>query len=159
VELSKAEELYRQVLDAAPGHVEARLRLGRTLFLEGRRAEAVAEMDRVVRGRSSPGEVHLAHLFAGAALEAAGDDAAARARYDLALAQVPGSRVATMATARLLARAARRGEARSVLDGLVARKDDPTPVDEPWWRYRLGGFGEDSGFEERRARLRAEVRP
>jgi len=66
--------------------------------------------------------------------------------------------VAAMATARLLARTAREDEARAELSQLVARTDEAARVDEPWWRYRLGGFGEDSGFEERMARLRAEVR-
>jgi len=158
-ELEKAEDLYRRVLASTPGLVAARLRLGRTLFLEGRRAEAVAEMDEALRGRRSTAEAHLAHLFAGAALEAAGDEAGARARYDQALALEPRSRVAAMATARLLARTAKESEARKALATLVARSDDPTPVDEPWWRYRLGSFGEDSGFEDRLARLRDEVRP
>jgi tetratricopeptide (TPR) repeat protein len=157
-ELAMAEDLYRRVLARAPGQVEARLRLGRTLFLEGRRAEAVAEMDRALESRRSPAEAHLAQLFAGAALEAAGDEAAARARYALALALEPRSRVAAMASARLLARTAKESEARATLATLVARTDEPSPVEEPWWRYRLGGFGEDSGFEERLSRLRDEVR-
>jgi tetratricopeptide (TPR) repeat protein len=157
-ELAKAEDLYRRVLASTPGQVEARLRLGRTLFLEGRRAEAVLEMDRALKSRRSNAEAHLAQLFAGAALEAAGDEDAARARYDQAQAFEPRSRVAAMAKARLLARTAKEGEARTTLASLVARTDEPTPVDEPWWKYRLGGFGEDSGFEERLARLRDEVR-
>jgi tetratricopeptide (TPR) repeat protein len=157
-ELAKAEDLYRRVLASTPGQVEARLRLGRTLFLEGRRAEALAEMDQALHGRRSTAEAHLAQLFAGAALEAAGDETAARARYDQALALEPNSRVAAMATARLLARTAKESDARAALGTLMTRSDDPTPLEEPWWRYRLGGFGEDSGFEERLARLRDEVR-
>ena len=157
-DLPKAEALYRQVLASAPGQVEARLRLGRTLFLQGRNAEAIGELDRVLAGRPSPAEAHLAHLFAGATLEASGDTAGARGRYAKALAQVPESRVAVMASARLLARGAQEGEARVELARLVSRTDDPAPADEPWWRYRLGGFGEDASFEERLTRLRDEVR-
>jgi VWFA-related protein len=156
-ELPKAEALYRQVLASAPGQVEARLRLGRTLFLEGRHPEAIAELDHVLAGRPSPGEAHLAHLFAGAALEATGDPAGARGRYDQALALRPQSRVAAMASARLFARTAQEGEARTRLFQLAARSDEPAPGDEPWWRYRLGGFGEDAAFEERMTRLRDEV--
>jgi VWFA-related protein len=158
VELPKAEALYRQVLASTPGQVEARLRLGRTLFLEGRHAEAIGELDSVLAGRPSAGEANLAHLFAGAALEASGDEAGARVRYEKALAMAPQSRVAAMASARLLARIAREAEARVQLARLVARTDEPAPRDEPWWRYRLGGFGEDAGFEERMERLRDEVR-
>jgi tetratricopeptide (TPR) repeat protein len=158
VDLPKAEALYRQVLAVAPGQVEARLRLGRTLFLQDRSAEALAELDRVLAGRPSPAEAHLAHLFAGAALEASGDPAGARGRYAGALAKVPESRVAAMASARLLARNAKEGDARVEMARLVSRTDEPSPADEPWWRYRLGGFGEDAGFEERLTRLRDEVR-
>ena len=158
LELPRAEALYRQVLASAPGQVEARLRLGRTLFLEGRPGEAVAELDRALAGRASTGEVLLAHLFAGAALETSGDVAGARARYEKALTLEPRSRVAALASARLLARTAQEGEARARLLQLASRTDEPAPDDEPWWRYRLGGFGEDSSFEERMARLRDEVR-
>jgi tetratricopeptide (TPR) repeat protein len=158
VELPLAEALYRRVLGAAPGHVEARLRLGRTLFLEGRQEEALAELDRVLAGRPSPAQAHLAHVFAGSVLEAGGDTAAAKARYGQALALVPQSRVAALAAARLLARTGREADAGAELLRLAARTDDLTPLEEPWWRYRLGGFGEDSGFVERLARLRAEVR-
>jgi VWFA-related protein len=157
-DLPKAEALYRQVLVTAPGQVEARLRLGRTLFLEGRHAEAITELDRLLLGRPSTGEAHLAHLFAGAALEASGDTAGARDRYDKALVLSPRSRVAVMASARLLARTAKEGEARNQLFQLASRVDEPAPTDEPWWRYRLGGFGEDAAFEDRMTRLRDEVR-
>jgi Tfp pilus assembly protein PilF len=118
----------------------------------------VAELDRVLAGRASTGAALLAHLFAGAALEASGDTAGARARYEKALTLEPRSRVAALASARLLARTAQEGEARARLVELASRTDEPAPVDEPWWRYRLGGFGEDSGFEARLARLRDEVR-
>jgi len=156
-ELPRAEALYRQVLAAAPGQNDARLRLGRTLFLEGRLTEAIAELDRVLAGRPSAEDAHLSHLFAGAALEATGDVAAASVRYEKALALLPRSRVAAMASARLLARK-NEGEARTLLVALVSRADETAPSDEPWWRYRLGGFGEDARFEERMARLRDEVR-
>jgi tetratricopeptide (TPR) repeat protein len=157
-ELPKAEELYRQVLASAPGRAGARLRLGRTLLLEGRLVEAVLELDRVLAVRPSEGEAHLAHLFAGAALEAAGDAPEAEARYEKAMALDPGSRAAGMASARLLARTAKEGAARARLVRLASSAEERGPEDEPWWRYRLGGFGEDSGFEERMARLRDEVR-
>jgi tetratricopeptide (TPR) repeat protein len=156
-ELARAEALYRQVLASAPGQVEARLRLGRTLFLEGRHPEAVAELDRVLAGRPAPGEAQLAQLFAGAALEASGDTWGARGRYEKALGLAPQSRVATIAWARLLVRSAKEDEARVELARLVARADEPATTDEAWWRYRLGGFGEDAGFEERMTRLRDEV--
>jgi VWFA-related protein len=155
--LPKAEELYRQVLSSAPGQVEARLRLGRTLFLQGRNPEAIAEMDLVLAGRPSAAEALLAQLFAGAALEATGETAPALARYEKALALDPRSRVAEMASVRLLARVARPSEARAQMARLIGRTDEAEPADEPWWRYRLAGFGEDAGFEERMARLRDEV--
>jgi VWFA-related protein len=157
-ELAKAEALYRLVLASAPGQVEARLRLGRTLFLEGRHPEAISELDRVLAGHPAASEAQLAHLFAGAALEASGDTAGAHVRFEKALGLAPQSRVATMAWARLLARTSKEGEARIHLARLMARTDEPAPGDEPWWRYRLGGFGEDAGFEERMTRLRDEVR-
>jgi len=155
--LPKAEELYRRVLSSAPGQVEARLRLGRTLFLQGRNPEAIAEMDLVLSGRPSAAEALLAQLFAGAALDAAGETAPALARYEKALALDPRSRVAEMASVRLLTRIARPSEARAQLARLIARTDEGEPADEPWWRYRLAGFGEDAGFDERMARLRDEV--
>jgi VWFA-related protein len=156
--LPRAEELYRRVLSSAPGQVEARLRLGRTLFLQGRHAEAIAEMDLVLAGRRSTAEALLAQLFAGAAREAAGEASEALDRYEKALALDPRSRVAEMALVRVLARAARPSEARAQMARLVGRTDEAAPADEPWWRYRLAGFGEDAGFEERMARLRDEVR-
>jgi tetratricopeptide (TPR) repeat protein len=158
LQLPKAEELYRQVLSSAPGQVEARLRLGRTLFLQGRPPEAIAEMDQVLSGRPSTAEALLAQLFIGAALEAVGQTSEALARYEKALALDPRSRVAAMASIRLLARTARPSEARAQMARLIGRTDETETADEPWWRYRLAGFGEDAGFEERMARLRDEVR-
>jgi hypothetical protein len=84
--------------------------------------------------------------------------AGAGSRYAKALLLAPQSRVAAMASARLLARTAKESEARVQLVALVSRADEPTPADEAWWRYRLGGFGEDASFEERMTRLRDEVR-
>jgi tetratricopeptide (TPR) repeat protein len=156
--LPRAEELYRRVLSSAPGQVEARLRLGRTLFLQGRHPEAIAEMDLVLSGRPSTAEALLAQLFAGAAFEAEGESSEALARYEKVLVLDPRSRVAAMASIRLLARAAREPEARAQMARLIGRTDEAEPADEPWWRYRLAGFGEDAGFEERMTRLRDEVR-
>ena len=110
----------------------------------------------MLAGRPSGAEAFLAQLFAGAALEAAGETAQALARYEKALALDPRSRVAEMASVRLLARAA-PSEARAQMARLIGRTDEAQPADEPWWRYRLAGFGEDAGFEERMARLRDEV--
>jgi tetratricopeptide (TPR) repeat protein len=158
VHLPRAEELYRLVLASAPGRIEARLRLGRTLLLMGRPQEALAEIERVLSGRASPSDALLARLFAGVALEAEGRDADALARFEDARALDPRSRVAAMACARLLARTDRPAEARARAADVVGRAEEPTSADDPWLRYRLGGFGEDAAFDAQMARLRDEVR-
>ena len=90
----------------------------------------------MLAGRPSTAEALLAQLFAGAALEAAGENAQARARYEKALALDPRSRVAEMASVRLLARVAPPSEARAQMARLIGRTDEAEPAEEPWWRTR-----------------------
>lgn len=63
--LDAADQRYRKALAADPSCVEARLRLGRVLFLRGRRDEALVELQRALSEAQEPHIAYLAALFAG----------------------------------------------------------------------------------------------
>ena len=88
-QLEDAESEYRQALGQDPELIEARLRLGRALFLRGRLREAREVLAAVQASAADPSILYLAHLFLGAVSQAEEGWAAAQADYGAAMALGP----------------------------------------------------------------------
>jgi len=134
----RAAKAYRRALVSDEGHVEARLRLGRILQIDGKDAEARRELTWVIDHAGKPDLTYLAALFVGRMDEEAGDLKAAEARYRLAAGALVGAQAAVVALSHLLGQ---RGDARSARSvahaGLAAQRRLSTDSD-PWWFYPQG---------------------
>jgi tetratricopeptide (TPR) repeat protein len=103
-----ARDAYRRALELEPGHVEARLNLGRLLHMGGRITEAEAHY-RAVLASAAPSPTAAFNL--GTALEDQGRAAEAIAAYRDAIAADPAFADAHFNLARLYERAGRRAAA------------------------------------------------
>ena len=135
--LTRAGDFYRQALAARPAPAEARVRLGRVLFLLGRLDEARAAL----AGSAANDDArtrYLSALFAAGIEERAGAAAAARRWYDAALRAWPASQVARISLGRLLARDGDRAGAAALV---AALPEDAATLGEdadPWLWYHVG---------------------
>jgi hypothetical protein len=128
-ELSAALRFYRRALDANADLREARLRLGRVLALMGRHADAVRELRLAGDGSTDPLLEYYAAFFLGAALEGAGDVAAARDALQRAADLAPASRAPHLALARIARERGDREETTVSLDRALARVANDDPLD------------------------------
>lgn len=141
--LNEAENAYRKALKADADLGEARMRLGRVLFLEGKRDEAKAALQEAARSRE-PRVSYLAHLFLGRLFVDAGDLAAARREYEAA--QSVDQRWPTPAIA-LSDLDTKLGDLEAAKQAMATLVNGPGAMaagasDDPWWLYRFGGGGQ-----------------
>jgi len=134
-----AEKAYRQALSSDPHLPEARLRLGRILYLLDRRPDAAQELARALDDATSRGDVfsgYLAGLFLGRLREDAGQADAAVAAYRAALKHYPSGQTASISIGRLLAVSGRTAEGwavvRAMLDAEPTARGEPQ---DPWYAY------------------------
>lgn len=143
-DLRAAESAYRKAVAGDGALVEARLRLGRVLTLEGELDDALRVLDPLASTEDA-GFRYLSQLFAGDALERRGDAAAAEGRYIAAFAAIPAGQSARLALAHLRhAAGARRAAADAVrataLDRGVAETVDPWSWYIHGLYWRTGGY-------------------
>jgi tetratricopeptide (TPR) repeat protein len=136
VELNEAEDAYRQSLEADATTEEARLRLGRTLLLEGKSREARAELERVVNATRDARLSYLAHLFLADLSERAADNDGAVREYSAALAIDSSSREAYVGLSNLALRAGDDRRARDYIQQWTTRP--AATVVDPWIAYQRG---------------------
>ncbi len=148
----RAERLYRRVLQLDAACHEARLRLGRVLFDEGRSAEAAGHLERVLADTDQSRQRHLAALFLGALREKEGQMEAAVRLYSRALDSEPRSQTARVALAAALDSTGQQAAARETIAPLAGRRAANRSYTDPWWAYALG-----QGDQDRLSRLRATV--
>jgi tetratricopeptide (TPR) repeat protein len=151
--LSEAERSYRAALALRPELAQARIRLGRILYLLGKPREATAELQAAAKAATDAADRYLAHLFLGRARESTGDWAAAIAEYEEATRAEPDGQAAAVALSYALHRAGRGRDSVEALRNGVDRAGRRRVVD-PWWPY-LAGQCEDS--DALLDALRAEV--
>ena len=132
--LRHAEESYRDALKVRPDLIEARLRLGRVLFLLGKKDEARRELETAAARATGVDDVYLAQLFLGEARESQGDLAGAAQAYRRAAEACPTGLAAHLASAHLRHQT---GDRRGALEALESLLVSPEPQEDPWWRYRL----------------------
>jgi len=149
-----AIESYREALRLEPGLLEARLRLGRVLWLDGKRDEAVRELALVAGGPSRDGR-QLAHLFLSRIEEERGRPAQALAHAEAAVEARAQWQSGLLALADLQRRAGEAGKASATAARAVAVPDEPA-TEDGWLLYHLGA--RDRAVATLAA-LRAMVRP
>jgi hypothetical protein len=163
--LEQARAEYRRGLDLDREAGEARLRLGRVLFLQNRRTQAREELETVIRTSTNIRLLYLAHLFLGGIDDSESDFTHARLEYEAALKLAPGFQTSYIA----LSFAELMNAAASPARRTRARRP-PKPADaDPWLaqaapRLRVAalvarGFSDDSRARRRGAGRIGAVTP
>jgi tetratricopeptide (TPR) repeat protein len=152
--LRGAYDLFREAVELAPGHVEARLRCGRTAGLLGRHEEAVAELRLVLAGRPPDVFRYYAELILGYEEEALNHRDGARAAYERAAAVFPTAQSPLLALAALARRGGDRQAAGVAMERLWALPADGHRRLDPWQAYH---FMQGAGADELLAGVYAEV--
>jgi tetratricopeptide (TPR) repeat protein len=149
-ETRTAIAFFRRALDAAPDLYEARLRLGRLLFLQGDLDGASRELDAAIAASPPAPMNYLAALFRGLVAAADADFARARTHYDDAAKIHPRGQAIAVARSELAYLEGRPADAARLMTALLGAPPD----EDPWWSYLTG---EGWHFLARRNELRAEV--
>jgi tetratricopeptide (TPR) repeat protein len=134
-ELRTAERYYRRALEARPGMIEPRIRLGRVLGRLDRPKDAVGELRLAVSKAVNPLLLYYGLLFLGAQLEVLGNHEEARTSYERAAALYPLAQAPALALSQLAARAGNHAAARDAVRPVFDRPGDPDDSDDPWWLY------------------------
>ena len=133
--LDAALKAYTQTIALDPTLAEAHLRHGRVLQLLGRTSEAAAAFD-AVPATADKRWRYLAEMFRADVAERARDHAAAKTRYQAALAVWPDSQAAVLALSRIEASDGEWPAAQARL-AVLAPRAGGRPED-PWWAYAFG---------------------
>ena len=96
-----ARQSFEEALSADPDLVEARLRLGRTLWRLDRPGPARVAFEAVLAKSAEASQQYLAHLFLGRILEDRGEFKGAEEHYLLALGMQPLSEIAAVAVSHI----------------------------------------------------------
>jgi len=143
---SRAIDTYRDALKIDPRRAEARLRLGRVLYLLERNDDALRELERTLVDARKGGHgetAYLAALFAGQVHEFVGRQIEAAASYREAMTLCPSCPSAPTALLRLQLASGRMTEGWEGMDDLLQHVDEPSAVaTDPWLVYtiRPGSF-------------------
>ena len=137
-ELRRAETFFRGVVARVPDHAEARLRLGRTLGLLERHADAAEQLRLTVDALTEPHLQYYAHLFLGAEEEALRQFDAAQAEYERASELFPQAQSPYLAMSQLARRKGDRAGALRAAERLFALSTTPNEDrEDPFWVYHL----------------------
>jgi len=144
--LGEALTAYQHAIALDPTLAEGHLRLGRVLLLLGRGGEAEAAFAKVPESTADKRWRYLAEMFRADLADGAGNHAAARTRYEAALAIWPEAQAPVLALSRLSASEGDWPAAQARLATLAPRAGGRG--EDPWWAY---GFGQawriDAGLE------------
>ena len=135
-ELRDAEGLFRRTLQVKSDFPEARLRFGRVLDLEGKHAEAAAELRKAIGSLVDRQMLYYAGMFLGAAEESLGNRDAARVAYEQSAELYPLAQSPLLALSQLARRGGDRPSALRAIERLfVIPADDRDEKNDPWWWY------------------------
>jgi tetratricopeptide (TPR) repeat protein len=149
--LGAAEGHYRRALEFDGTFAEARLRLGRILFLQDKRKPAREELEAIANGADDVRLQYLAHLFLGELDKDEGNLVAASREYAAAMKAAPEYQTPYVALSFIEQMLGQTTRARETLDVMTGPLH--TDTDDPWWAYEGGAV--DGGALEW---LRAEIR-
>jgi tetratricopeptide (TPR) repeat protein len=134
--LERAHEALLAVVAVQPGHIDARLRLGRVAWRLGRAEEARQSFEAALKG-AQPAQSYLARLFLGQLLEEEGQLEAAVREYARAIALEPQSQPARVALSQVQLRLGNPGAARVELARALTPAGRRRSLD-PFWAYPWG---------------------
>lgn len=133
-ENAEARDAYERTVAADPSHLPARIRLGRTLIVEGKAGRAAEQLRLALAGTLQRRPRYLALLLLGRAEELARNVDGARAAYTEAAALYPDAQSPRLALSQIALQAGDRAAASAVFPFLAADASEDERED-PWWRY------------------------
>jgi hypothetical protein len=136
--LSNAERFFRRALAIDPRFVEARIRLGRILGLQGSHKDAIETLR---EGLAGPADLYVRYygeLFLGAELQQAGDAIGARAAYERAAALFPRAQSPYLSLSLIADERGARGDTLQAMRRLADLPGAAHLREDPWWRYDAG---------------------
>jgi len=136
-ESRKAERFFRQTIALDPAFVEARLRLGRTLAVAGRHADAAAELQAVASATDDPVLQYHANLSLGREEQALGHRDAARSAFERAASLAPRAQSPYLALSQLSRRYGDKAGARRALQPVLDLPARESEREDPWWYYDI----------------------
>ena len=134
--LKEAEEDFRRAVDLVPECDEARLRLGRLLYDQGKYEGSLGALTATVTSSHDPWVLYLGHLFAGAACDRLSRVADAATHYRIAVEADPRAQSGALALSFARRRTGDLAGARQALTGVM--NSDSAAGDDPWWEYYFG---------------------
>jgi tetratricopeptide (TPR) repeat protein len=162
--LADAEIQYRRILELEPDHLEAHLRLGRVLKLQGRSKEAVPELAGCIDRCREPKLQLTGLLTLGDIHKEQGEFAEAIRYYRAAQAVNPEGQSAVIALGYALHRSGDVAGSFELIHGFFGQGAKGGRVGGPvrlerqdmWWQYILGG---SDRFDPLLRELRSEIQP
>jgi tetratricopeptide (TPR) repeat protein len=149
-EFAAASRLFKAAAAAGPDLVEARLRLGRTLYRQRELDAAARELDAAIELPATAVVRYLCLLFRGLVDAARGEFAAAETFYARAARLMPLAQTVPLARAQAAYMSGRVGEAASLIQAMLQQPEKR----DPWWLYIQG---EAWHFESRLVEIRKRV--
>jgi tetratricopeptide (TPR) repeat protein len=147
----RAEERYREALEAQPELAEGRLRLGRLLARRERNEEAERELLWVADHTQAPHLRSLAHLFLADLWQKTGRAQPALAHYQEAIRQAPHSRAAFVALTHALLGLGHHAAAREA--AVLATRAGASGAQDPWLDYHFRAWATGPALAALRQRL------
>jgi hypothetical protein len=141
--LRRASAFYRRAVELDPDLMEARIRLGRVLGLQGRHEEAILELRRVNAAVGSSLLSYYTALFLGASEEALGRSDRARQRFETASGLYPLAQSPYLALSRLAWSVGDRAGALRAIQPVLTFSANEDAREDPWWQY-YDGTGRDA---------------
>ncbi len=139
--LERAEKRLRDALAVDDTRLEARLRLGRVLLLQGRTTEAELPLETVARDTTDDRLRYLAWLFLGRLHDGRRDPEQAIDAYQRALGIRPDGQAARIGLVWAEDRLSGPAVAHLLLLEGFGRPRDPDSAGDPWWNYFFGPPG------------------
>ena len=136
-EAKHAEAFFRRAIMLDSEHLDARLRLGRTLGALGRHAEAAAELQRVIAATDDRLVQYYGNLFLGREAQALGNREGARAAFERAAARYPRAQSPYLALSQLARRYGDRAVAQRAVQPLLNLQASESDREDPWWDYYI----------------------
>jgi tetratricopeptide (TPR) repeat protein len=136
--LQTAERYFRDAIRANARNAEARLRLGRVVALQGRRAEAIQHLHRVLKEDADPTRAYYASMFLGREEELRGRTADARQHFERATRLFPKAQSPHLALSRLAFHDGDTRRAERAVAQVFAQSANERERYDPWWNYDSG---------------------
>lgn len=157
--LRQAETFFRRALELDGGLVEARVRLGRVVGLQGRHDEAARELRGAAEAARDPVLQYYARLFLGDEEQALGRRDAARGSYEMSAALYPQAQSPHLALSQLARRYGDRAGALRAIKPMLELPPNQALREDPWWVYHDGhGYQAETLFDQLHRLFQAEDR-